>query len=1123
VNVTPICHYAAAMLRVVVAESLEPLAAELALSLSVPPTDPFTTELIAVPSDGMRSWLTARLSRTIGIVANVDLVGPAELIRRVRGEATDAIESPWTVDRLTWIVLAATRDGAPGPSPIIDAPQAHRIAERFERYGIYRPHMIQLWAAGRDVDASGRTLPEHQRWQSQLWRACRTRIGVPSQAERLDSDVADLQAATPGSRVPERVAIFGASRLPAAYVALLSALAEQTTVQVFVPAPSVALWQRTAAEIAVKPLTDRPLWSTPMARADDHTDRIARHPLLRSWGASSREAQLVLTANQPASEMNTTSTAQKGDDPHLLHRLQAALRADAELAPADDSTLPELAPDDDSIQIHACYGRPRQVEVLRDALLHLFARDSTLEPRDVAILTPDVSVFASLIESTFAADLPGVPTIPIRVADRSLRQSNPVLDAALALLDLIGGRSRAGELLAFVSLDPVRRRFDLDDEQVGLIASWVDELSVRWGLDPDDRARFGIPLDLTAHTWQAALDRLLIGATMADLGPRFALDSAVPFGDVEGDEVKTAGALADLVHRLRSALDRMHEAQPITSWCDLFGEAMGSLCAVDDVDDWQMQGVLRSLDQLTTAAMLDGSPCDVPIDSQSFVEVLRGVLAGHSARARHGSGAVTVSSLATLRGVPHRVVCLLGLDNDLLGVSAGNAADDLIGSWPCLGDPDPRAELRAELLDAVLAADDHLIITRTGRDLRANREVEVAVPLAELMEVVDRTVPASSMITRQHPRQAYALVNLGAGGTNPWTFDREALGAARARLQAHAPGRFLSGPLEPLVEPFVSLGRILELLRHPTRFFLQRRLDVSLPRTHEEPPDLLPLKLDALDRWKIANELLVLRRAGRDLSQWNAIARATGMVPPGVLGTDALETAEALVRALAEKAESLGVQLQADGRLAVDHPLANDRFLTGELTSISGTTLLYVTVSRLKRLDELMAWARLAAATVMRPDVDWRAVAIGKHGDKTAASFVLTLTEPRLETARRIVDLLVDLHDRASCSPIPFHPDTSFALLVSEAEARKAWHNDRAGSESSDQHRRLVYSRSSLDALLTETRQADEHDTSWGDHPSRMHAYATRIWGTYFQTVVSECAISDDDSDDECQAADDCG
>ena len=51
---------------------------------------------------------------------------------------------------------------------------------------------------------------------------------------------------------------------------------------------------------------------------------------------------------------------------------------------------PLLDEADDSLRAHSCHGRARQVEVVREAVLHLLAADPTLEPRDVIIMCPDI-------------------------------------------------------------------------------------------------------------------------------------------------------------------------------------------------------------------------------------------------------------------------------------------------------------------------------------------------------------------------------------------------------------------------------------------------------------------------------------------------------------------------------------------------------------------------------------------------------------------------------------------------------------------------------------------------------------------------------------------------------------
>jgi exodeoxyribonuclease V gamma subunit len=167
----------------------------------------------------------------------------------------------------------------------------------------------------------------------------------------------------------------------------------------------------------------------------------------------------------------------------LLGRIQADVRADA---------APTRHPLDRSIEVHACHGRARQVEVLRDAILHLLQNDPTLEPRDVIVMCPDIETFAPLVHATFGAAAPEEgeepsedtpPDLRVRLADRALRQTNPVLGVVSQLLALADDRVTASQVLDLAGREPVRKRFGLDDDDLARLEAWVSESGIRWGLD----------------------------------------------------------------------------------------------------------------------------------------------------------------------------------------------------------------------------------------------------------------------------------------------------------------------------------------------------------------------------------------------------------------------------------------------------------------------------------------------------------------------------------------------------------------------------------------------------------------------------------------------------------------
>ena len=94
---------------------------------------------------------------------------------------------------------------------------------------------------------------------------------------------------------------------------------------------------------------------------------------------------------------------------------------------------------DDSVQVHACHGSARQVDVLREVLVGLLEDDPTLEPRDILVMCPDIETYAPLISAAFGlADVAGegvghpAHQLRVRLADRSLGATNPLLGVAAA-------------------------------------------------------------------------------------------------------------------------------------------------------------------------------------------------------------------------------------------------------------------------------------------------------------------------------------------------------------------------------------------------------------------------------------------------------------------------------------------------------------------------------------------------------------------------------------------------------------------------------------------------------------------------------------------------------------------
>lgn len=1108
-----------------VADGLAPLAERLAGELARPLTDPFAAELVAVPGDGVRAWLTAQLGRRVGaadpaigdgIVANVEFVFPGALVRRALGE--DDPDGPWSVGHLTWAIHEVIAAHGSDLGLAADAVRAREIADLFDRYSLHRTDMVRAWERGSDIDVVGQPLPAHVRWQPRLWRLLVERIGHESDATDLVLAAAELKLGRRTPLVPERVFLFGLASLPLPHLHAISALASQRDVHVFTPVASLPAWERVRAA-ASEPIVSH------VPRSSDPSASAVRHPLAATWGRAAREAQLLLTSAAVESSASVT-IHRPGPDvaerPALLATLQRAIRADTVPPGPNDHGRVALADDDRSVQWHRCHGRTRQVEVLRDVIVRLLEQpaERPLEPREIVVLTPDVAAFAPIVEAVFAGDPDrGVPPLPVRVADRTMRQDNPVMDAVAALLELVGGRFRVSDVLAFAARAPVRRRFGFGPDELGRLAEWVDQVHVRWGLDPDGARQFGLPDDVTAFTWRSGLDQLLTGAAMAAVGPRFGPGDVVPYGDVEGDDVDTAGSFADLIERLGTAHRLLCQPQPVATWCSALGNVAADLLAVPDADSWQWRDLRRVLGDMAGEAEIGGEPTSTPVPPRELATLLTARLTGRAGRAAFMSGAITLSSLTAQRGVPHRVVCLLGVDGDL-GASTGVAIDDLMLAAPCVGDRDARSELRAQLLDAVLAAEETLVLCTTGRDIRTNAHVPPSVPVAELVDLIDATattgratVRASEAIAVDHPRQPWSEPNFRPGElgvASAWSFDRGALAAATVRRRQGTASALLAEPL--VVDPSdeLALADLLVAVRNPYEAFFRGRLGMRLDGADAGGDDLIPLDAKALDGWRLADDLLVTRLlAGASWDDerqgmWEAINRATGAIPPLDFGRIAVDDVTQRVDAIAAAATAAlaaSVDLDAES-VAIEHLLTDGRRLTGVVGPVQGQVLTEITASRLAPKHLLATWVRLAALVSAHPDQQWSAVSVGRgKNDDTPRS--VTIRFASVDDARRALDLAVDLHRRAHSDLVPMMPATALAIhRRGVAVGAKQW-SSRFGCNS-DRWVDFAHGVIDLHVLLAEPPRSDEVGDDWGPAASRIERWAYRIWSTVAATIGDE-------------------
>ena len=1036
--------------------------------LSTPLADPFATELVLVPARGVERWLSQRLSHRLGastpsrgdgVCAGVEFRYPRSLVAELTGTRDD---DPWAPGALAWPLLsvldtcldqpwAATLAAHLGRRDTGDEAEfrrgrrysvARRLAGLFASYAAQRPQLLVDWSAGEATDGLGRALDADLAWQPPLWRALTAAVAAPPPADRHASTLARL--AEGPSDLPPRVSLFGHTRMPATEIELLRALATHHDLHLWLPHPSDDLWRRLADLTA------------PTPRRADHSHRLVRHPLLASLGRDQRELQRSLGGGDLDQEV---ARAVLPDT--LLGRLQSDLSADAVRPQGRHHHV-----EDRSVQVHRCHGPARQVQVLREVLLGLLQEDPTLEPRDILVMCPDIETHAPLITAAFGlGDVVegGHPAHQLRVqlADRALTSTNPLLGVAAQLLDLAGSRTTASAVLDLAQSPSVRRRFGFVDDDLDALAGWVRESGVRWGFDADHRQPFGV--HYLQNTWRFGLDRVLTGVAMSDDSQAW-LGTALPLDDVGSNRVELAGRFAEYVERLVAATDGLTGTQPLRAWLSGLGDGVLALTRVERADQWQVGQMQRELARVEVDAGELGAS---PLRLTDVRAMLGDHLQGRPTRANFRAGSLTVCTMVPMRSVPHRVVCVVGLDDGVFPRQRTDDGDDVLARTPVTGERDVRSEDRQLLLDAISAATERLVVTYTGADPHSGQERPPAVPLGELLDALDRTTeaPVRDLVVVKHPLQGYDLRNVEPGrlGTRtPFTFDQQMLAAATAATGPRTvPPPFLLAPLSaPLSgtgsrtagDDDLALSDLLTFFRDPVKGFF-RALDLTLPWDVDGVSDAMPVEIDQLETWGVGDRMLddMLRGIHPDTAR--EIEWRRGALPPGQLGwrkaSEVRETAMNLAVAALTHRQVQPVAYD------VDIALPGGRRLTGTITPVYGDRLVAVGYSKLDGKHLLQSWVRLLALAAGHPDHNWTALTIGRSPRGSTAA--QRLLGPAAEAPLSLLTALVDLFDEGRRAPLELPLKTSFAWASAlrqgqdpKPEALKKWKSSRYPGEDAD-------------------------------------------------------------------------
>ncbi|OQW94114.1 MAG: exodeoxyribonuclease V subunit gamma [Beggiatoa sp. IS2] len=1049
------------MFHVYTSNRLEILVETLAKTMIREPLpNPLTKEIIVVQSKGMERWVSLQLAEHLGIWANGYFPFPNamlwQLFKNVLGHLPDT--SPFEREVITWSLLGLLPNFLEHPAfaelqrylhtdltGIKRLQLAQRIANLFDQYIVFRPQMLAEWERGHSPES----------WQAILWRALVARYGTDHRAELRARFFQNVASPTIQQRLPKRLSVFGIPALPPFYLEVLAALGTltTTTVQVFLVNPCQEHWGTIVTNREMRRLERQSQSPT-----DLHFEQ--GNSLLASLGKLGRDFGEMLLGHNPeisplfvepgeATVLNCVQT-------DLLHLQERG-------ADIPKTTIYQT---DKSIQIHVCHSPMREVEVLHDQLLALFAAHANLLPKDILVMTPAIENYAPFIQAVFTTQ----KRIPFSIADRSLRDESAIIDTFLAILELPKSRFAVNAVLRILENTRVQQHFSLQTTDLEVIRYWITHTGIRWGIDATNREQMALPA-FAENTWREGLQRLLLGYALPPRSDRL-FKGILPYANIEGDTALILGKFVVFVENLFKCVAILVQPRTLPEWATVLENILHNF--FETAQDNQAQIIRHELHQLLMHSQQAQFNEFINIDM--LLECLRPPLTQKEQSTNFLTGNVTFCSLLPMRGIPFQIICLVGMNDQTFPRTDQPLGFDLLAQHPQRGDRSRRDSDRYVFLETLLAARKYFYLSYVGRSIRDNTTQPPSVVVSELQDYLSKGFTSDhgdllEHIVTHHPLQPFSPLYFQTGENSSKLFSyfseyctaSIAMQGKRQNIQT-----FFDTALPEAIVDYktVSIDQLTRFFLNPTEFLLKERLGIRLPEQSQLLAENEPFTVKGLERYQFKQTLVEKSLDGQDLVNYQPIAKATGQLPHGQVGDVVYGQLCAQVQPFVERVRA-AMKLPKLPAQTVDLTLGDKR-IHGTLGNLWGDGLFHYRCAPLKARDQVRLWLQHLLLNTLQT-LPRRSVLLGEN---------LTYEFQPVADSLAILQTLLDLYWQGLHRPLRFFPETSlvFAETCQASEREIAMYraldrwlgSDYVRGEIQDEYLQLCFGRAGENTPLNE-------------------------------------------------------
>jgi len=781
---------------------------------------------------------------------------------------------------------------------------ADEVAALFTSYQLYRPDLIEAWNRGMayTVQNADANFINNEKWQRGLWLALRSGHDTKDEMD-IASLYKFLMTQCGVKKMRERIFIFAPLAVAPVHLKTIELLARSgTAVNLYCLAPSAA-YMGVRNEIADK---REKAWKNGKIADGGALYWDIGNKLTANLG---RQAQVLHEQLLQCGKLNADSAAENNavSPATLLGKLKQNI--------LNENNKETPCVKDDSIVFNNCFSALREVEVLYDYLLDLFVKDAALKPDDIAVLAPNIDNYASAIEIVFdRKNTGGENIIPYKISDRDVRKYDRTAQLLALLFAETGGRYEAPDIAALFEYSRFVQNKSPESTERELLEKWITENAIRHGLGSSDTKTDDA---LPDYTFRTGLSQLAAGFFMiAENGFSETSEDRYVYcyPDIEGMSAHILGDFACFVNALRFFQNECFDEngnekeKTVSEWDVLLGGHLTAFFGEDETDfneedDNPYQKVMSAWDSIKNEMSIGFGAGTVKIQFSVIKEAMQRALETKGASPYRISGDLSFSNITTLRAMPYKVICFIGMNSGDFPQRVTESGINLMAQEKMPGDKDLANEERLAFLEGVLSAEERLYISWTGMSEKTADELEPSSVVIMLQKNLEEQYGIDiKELTTKHPLQPFSMKYFDGSGLS--TFDGR-WDTTGVKPLGQDVWQWRMEPEESNDDDTRSVGDLYHIFKDTSKYFLQTVCGIELPEDFAPLEGVEPFVVGkGLEEWMLADLIL---SGGSDVKNEIKIRQCRGELPAG-------NFADKIIAGVIEEAEAL--RRKAEGEAA---------------------------------------------------------------------------------------------------------------------------------------------------------------------------------------------------------------